>query len=438
MAKIKLGDSSHEPLERLSIMVNRFMIRRTHKDTMFGAPILKLPKASERIHWVKFNDLERAIYGIVHRRMVERINSFSRENTLQQNYRNVLTMLLRLRQMTGNILLVEVVMKDLLEREDHEKICELAQIEVDGDEARRDLLIHLRKTLSQIPAKDSSDTIIENITAQTDEDTAADPGLANVPDEQIGIGRMHGLTFNFGKYLADLRRGKQWEELQERTLCVSCRQPPDTPFVTACYHIYCRECLLAVQQRSAFENKPRARCMQCQVEYSWAHPCDEFDLDMIMSEGEEGVQDSEAPVKRWQKKKLDENKVTRTWIENHGTVLPSAKTIAVKAQILNWLEKDPDCKILVYTQFIPMITIMKKICQMEEWSFQEYSGQMSIAARDKALESFKDNKVSILLASLKAGGLGLNLTAARHVISIDPWWNSVCRLSILMSDYTIC
>ncbi|KAL1633803.1 hypothetical protein SLS56_002682 [Neofusicoccum ribis] len=417
--------NSHEPGERLSIMVNRFMIRRTHKDTMFGAPILKLPKASERVHWVKFNDLERGIYEIVRRRMVARVNSFAKENTLQRNYRNVLTMLLRLRQMTGNVLLVEVVMKDLLEREDHEKIRELAQLELRGDESRRNQLVHLRKMLLKMPEdQDPTDQPKDESTPAVRPDEGAASDLDNVPDEQVGIGGAHGLTFNFGKYLRDLRRGKKWDELQERTLCVVCREPPEQPYVTACYHIYCGECLEENQRKSALEGHARSRCRQCLMEYIWAHPCDQFDLDSIMSDVEEGeVNATAAPTSRW-RKKANENKAIRTWIETGNTILPSAKTIAVKAQILNWLEKDPNCKILVYTQFISMIHILKKICEMENWSFLEYSGQLNIASRDRALENFKKNNTSILLASLKCGGLGLNLTAAKHVISIDPWWNS--------------
>lgn len=49
---------------------------------------------------------------------------------------------------------------------------------------------------------------------------------------------------------------------------------------------------------------------------------------------------------------------------------------------------------------------------------------MSFNARDKAIAQFADNaQVRVLLASLRCGGLGLNLTMASRVIVIDPWWN---------------
>ena len=129
----------------------------------------------------------------------------------------------------------------------------------------------------------------------------------------------------------------------------------------------------------------------------------------------------------------------------NGEVLPSAKTLAVKAQILEWIVEDPDVKIICYSQFIDMLHILGRICKTEKWEFEKYTGCMSHDARDKAIKNFGDpkKKVRILLASLKCGGLGLNLTMASRVITVripaqveivlgvrltfalqlDPWWN---------------
>lgn len=50
---------------------------------------------------------------------------------------------------------------------------------------------------------------------------------------------------------------------------------------------------------------------------------------------------------------------------------------------------------------------------------------MSIAKRDQTIEIFReDDSVKILIASLKCGGIGLNLTMASRVICVDPWWNN--------------
>lgn len=110
-------------------------------------------------------------------------------------------------------------------------------------------------------------------------------------------------------------------------------------------------------------------------------------------------------------------------------MLCSAKTRAAKAQILAWLEEEPTQKIIVYSLFIPMIKIMEKVCKTERWGCCKYTGKMSQDARTSSLAEFADNpEKKILLASLMAGGLGLNLTSASRVLILDPWWFVFSRL----------
>jgi len=62
---------------------------------------------------------------------------------------------------------------------------------------------------------------------------------------------------------------------------------------------------------------------------------------------------------------------------------------------------------------------------MEKWGHLTYTGQQSIDKRNKTLQEFASQpNTRILLASLKTGGTGLNLTCASRVILIDLWWNS--------------
>lgn len=112
----------------------------------------------------------------------------------------------------------------------------------------------------------------------------------------------------------------------------------------------------------------------------------------------------------------------QSWLSMHGEVLPSTKTIAVKSQILNWIGADPNVKIIVYSQFIPMLNVLGRICHTEKWGFEKYTGGMSHDSRDKAIRNFGDptKDKRILLASLKCGGLGLNLTMASCVICLEP------------------
>jgi hypothetical protein len=56
-----------------------------------------------------------------------------------------------------------------------------------------------------------------------------------------------------------------------------------------------------------------------------------------------------------EKERLDREDIAEDWLSLGGDeVLPSAKTIAIKAQILNWIRENPSVKIIVYTQFLAM------------------------------------------------------------------------------------
>ncbi len=56
--------------------------------------------------------------------------------------------------------------------------------------------------------------------------------------------------------------------------------------------------------------------------------------------------------------------------------------------------------------------------------FEYFDGSTAAPDREKAIQSFQnDDEVRVFLISLKAGGVGLNLTAADYVYIVDPWWN---------------
>lgn len=79
-------------------------------------------------------------------------------------------------------------------------------------------------------------------------------------------------------------------------------------------------------------------------------------------------------------------------------------------------------KILVYSQFTQMLQILKKHLREKGISFAYLDGETK--DRESAVRSFQeDASIPVFLISLKAGGVGLNLTAADYVFLFDPWWN---------------
>jgi SNF2 family DNA or RNA helicase len=79
-------------------------------------------------------------------------------------------------------------------------------------------------------------------------------------------------------------------------------------------------------------------------------------------------------------------------------------------------------KVLVFSQFVRFLKLAKKLLERREWGFEYLDG--NTRKRGLIVDNFQKNPdKKIFLISLKAGGLGLNLTAADYVIHLDPWWN---------------
>lgn len=80
-------------------------------------------------------------------------------------------------------------------------------------------------------------------------------------------------------------------------------------------------------------------------------------------------------------------------------------------------------KALVFSQFVGHLKILEKNLKKRKVSYQYLDGSTPAKKRQKYIDEFQAGKGDIFLISLKAGGLGLNLTAADYVLHMDPWWN---------------
>ena len=80
-------------------------------------------------------------------------------------------------------------------------------------------------------------------------------------------------------------------------------------------------------------------------------------------------------------------------------------------------------KALVFSQFIGHLDIIREYLDRQNITYQYLDGSTSSRHRKERVEAFQAGKGDLFLISLKAGGLGLNLTAADYVIHMDPWWN---------------
>ncbi len=93
-------------------------------------------------------------------------------------------------------------------------------------------------------------------------------------------------------------------------------------------------------------------------------------------------------------------------------------------------------KILVFSQFVKHLTLIKEYLTQSHIEFAYLDG--STKDRQKQVELFQNNtEIKVFLISLKAGGLGLNLTAADYVFLLDPWWNPAIEQQAVDRAYRI-
>ncbi len=99
---------------------------------------------------------------------------------------------------------------------------------------------------------------------------------------------------------------------------------------------------------------------------------------------------------------------------------PSAKLDVLMPRLSEVTEEGH--KALVFSQFTSFLGIVRRRLDLEGIDYEYLDGKTS--RRDLAVERFQnDPKCKLFLISLKAGGQGLNLTAAEYVFLLDPWWN---------------
>ena len=81
-------------------------------------------------------------------------------------------------------------------------------------------------------------------------------------------------------------------------------------------------------------------------------------------------------------------------------------------------------KALIFSQFLGMLALIREKLHALGITYEYFDGSTTAIDREKAIRSFQENdSCRVFLISLKAGGVGLNLTAADYVYIVDPWWN---------------
>ena len=106
---------------------------------------------------------------------------------------------------------------------------------------------------------------------------------------------------------------------------------------------------------------------------------------------------------------VDINKIDSTKIE---FLLETLETIKEEGQ-----------QAIIFSQFTTYLDIIQQHFRERHWKFSRIDGSQTIKKRQSQVEEFQSGANPFFLISLKAGGVGLNLTTASFVFIMDPWWN---------------
>lgn len=101
-------------------------------------------------------------------------------------------------------------------------------------------------------------------------------------------------------------------------------------------------------------------------------------------------------------------------------------------QIWRAQAEEPGSKFIVFSQFVSMLDLTQHRLAQAGVRCVKLEGGMTVPARDRVIEAFRnDPHVTVILISLKAGGVALNLVSANRVVLMDCWWNQAAEMQAM-------
>ena len=363
---------------RLHAYLVPILLRRTKSTKIDDRPIVELPERRIEVLPCNFNEKERMFYCKLESEVQLKVRQMQEDGSLKKCYLNMLWMCLRLRQACNHPKLVRNL-----------------------KQGKNSILQEEIKALLQL-SKSKRESLLKCL-----EDTALE--------------------------------------------CVSCLDPADDPVISKCCHVFCRQCVskrLSDASQGNLGSSPSYRCPSCakllgsrdtyglvalynlngnaenflklgnEDNVDELHMQDSSKIRALMKLLKSLRKDGEARIQESASKRSDSviflsEKSTARGL-SCGTPIPASGAPSTP----------PPEKAIVFSQWTSMLDIVEESLRENKFLFRRLDGTMSVSARQKAIEEFtNNNEVIVILVSLKAASLGVNLVSANHVILLDPWYN---------------
>ncbi|KAH7041398.1 SNF2 family N-terminal domain-containing protein [Microdochium trichocladiopsis] len=244
--------------------------------------------------------------------------------------------------------------------------------------------------------------IVEDETAAGAEIDAS-TGLGDDMDLQSLIAQFTATTDDekdanaFGAHVLEQIRD---EAVNECTLCFE--EPMVEQTVTGCWHSACKKCLL--KYITHYTDKHEIpRCWNCR------EPLNSRDLFEVVRHDDDPDAGLATP---------------KISLQRLGVNDSSTKVVALMKHLRELRKQHPTIKSVVFSQFTSFMSLIEPALAKANMTFLRLDGSINQKARTAVLDEFRTSKkFTILLISLRAGGVGLNLTQAKRVFMMDPWWS---------------
>ncbi|KAG2592154.1 hypothetical protein PVAP13_5NG529200 [Panicum virgatum] len=367
MIKIPISRNPTNGYKKLQVVLKTVMLRRTKATMLDGKPIISLPPKTVSLKTVDFTSEERNFYNTLEVESREQFKEYAAAGTVKQNYVNILLMLLRLRQACDHPHLVRGYESTSNWKSSLEMAKKLPM------ERQQELLICLQSCSA---------------------------------------------------------------------ICALCNDAPEDAVVTICGHVFCNQCIL--EQLTGDDSLcPVSNCrvrlnttslfsrgtLECSLsrltcDFKSNNTC----MEMIHAEKHPGIDSSYASskVRAALDILLSLPKICPT------QMIDSKNLIGLSSETSDGMgsseQKQTDTKLtekaIVFSQWTRMLDLLEVHLKASHVTYRRLDGTMSVAARDKAVKDFNTvPEVTVMIMSLKAASLGLNMVAACHVLMLDLWWN---------------
>ncbi|KAG1715984.1 hypothetical protein ID866_1149 [Astraeus odoratus] len=413
---VKYGQSLG--VARLQTIMKCITLRRTKESKASdGKKILSLPPRRDELRYLKFEPHEQMIYDQFFTESKAEFTELSSKNEVMKNYVGILQKILRLRQICDHFELVEGKGPgevQLAEPNSYEDI--VAAIERDG--------------LNQTHAAAIAVLLREAATMQCVE--CGEELCTNGDREQVSEG---GISMDVDGPSAP-KRGKKAKGVSSRGPTRA--NSPSNPYLvlTRCLHLFCpscyRQCICP-----GWPDVPTDTYRACSACQTGLAPHDAIQVRPDCSPQEPAARRKSGKREKRQKgvgaEKFQPSTKVKALLSDlmqFSKANPYSTNYdpeSIEVQMVDGDGKHVDdgvIKTVVFSQWTSMLDKVEDALEAAGIRYDRLDGTMKRDERTRAMDALKyDQSCEVLLVSLKAGGVGLNLTAAQRVYLMDPYWN---------------